>query len=235
MTPTEIQAVFSAQVENMRELERAWNHINRDMNLAFVNAQDVAVSYETKLLALVYCALSESVLSKLIHTPNGLSPDEIRQVKQALASTGIRDAWKKCVALGIARVYGQKSNHVPNAHQKLDALVEEYIHETSLLRNKIAHGQWVQALNRDHTAINHEITSEIVNLDVVDLYRRKHALETLWKLVEDLIKSPNRAHHRDYWKYVSKFEEQQKKMQTWTVGKKVQSLRHKKKRAPGNV
>lgn len=221
-------AVFRAQTTNVRELERAWVHINRQINALILQKNQKSVEISTKLLALIYCALAESLFSKLIHTPYGLPLDEICQVKGATTAHGVKAGWLKCAELAMKRVEGAKSNHGHNVLQRLSVMIEQYIFDPSLVRNKLAHGQWSVALNRDNTAVNSDITKEIEAHTVVELYRRKHALEKLAAILEDIIESPNRAHHRDYWAHLTEFEARQKELEGWTIEKKVADLFTKK-------
>lgn len=231
MNEQEINEIFLAQTENVRELERAWNHINRDINHAYLKGQGAAVAYETKLMALVYCALAEAVFSKLIHTPHGFTSDEIGQIKRVNNDNGVREGWSKCLDLALMRVEGNKSGHVPNVKKKLKIFIDSYIFDPSILRNKIAHGQWVKALNRPNDAVNPELTKEINEITVVDLYKRKFAFVKLASILEDIIESPNKAHHRDYWDHLVKLDEEQKNMESWTVEGKVAQLKAKYERS----
>jgi len=232
MNDEQIETIFAAQVQNVRELVRAWKHLNRDVNAACLKSQSTSLRIETKLLALVYCALAEAMFSKLIHTPKALSADAILQIKQELAIAGVREGWKKCVEIVLMAVAAKNSSHAPNVRKTLGHLIDEYIHDPSMLRNKIAHGQWVIALNRENTAVNEEISMEIAELDVVELYRRKHALEMICSIIEDLIKSPNRAHQRDYWVHTVELGEKQKQMKQWSLETKVEQLREKRSHTP---
>jgi hypothetical protein len=224
-------AVFQAQTENVRALHQAWKHINRQTNASLLNKDSASAEINTKLLAVIYCALAEAVFSKLIHTPYGLTLDEIDQIKKA-GKQGVKLGWTKCAELAIRRVEGTKPNHPPNALQKLTALINEFIYDPSLLRNKIAHGQWRVALNTDHTAINVDLTKEIAGYTVVEFYRRRHSLQRLSSIIEDLIESPNKAHRKDYWKHLAEMEAEQSAMATWTVVEKTAQLRSKKSFAP---
>lgn len=226
--------VFRAQTKNVQELERSWKHINRQLNALLLTSNDVAVHVNTKILALVYCALAEALFSKILHTPKGLTLDEIQQVKAATKFGGVKEGWIKCVELAMLSVQGAKGSHGPNVRQRLQRLIEKFIFDPSLLRNKLAHGQWCIALNRENDAINSQLTSEISALDVVEIYRRKSALQRLAAILEDIIESPNKAHHRDYWDHLDKFEKDQQKMAEWTLTKKVQQLREKAAYAPLN-
>ncbi len=235
MTPTEIRNIFEAQVENVRELERAWKHVKRDINRALISSNEVASRIETKLLALIYCALAEALFSKLIHNHHSFTSDEIGQIKSALSSGGVKDAWNRCIELCLRKIPASKSNHPHNVRQKLTAIIDEHIHEPSLLRNKIAHGQWSLALNRDNTKQNPDITNEIQKLSVVELERRKDALIMLNVIVKDLVESPTKAHHRDYWSYLCKLECEQKSKAIWTIQERITRLKHKKSFAPPGV
>ena len=230
MNASAIEAIFKAQVDNVRELERAWKHINRDINSAYLRQQPKAVRYETKLLAFVYCALAEATFSKLIHNPHAFDWSEIEQIKNASRESGVREGWKKAVQLCLRRVDARNTGYLQNVTQTISRIIEKYIFDPSILRNKIAHGQWVHALNRENSAVNSDLTAEISNVDVVELHRRKEALGTLTSVVEDLIKSPNRAHQRDYWTYLVQLEEKHRNMEGWTIERKVQQLREKKAR-----
>lgn len=219
--------VFKAQTENVRTLEQAWVHLNRTINQALVNNQITTADIHTKLLAQVYCAYAEAVFSKLIHTPYGLTLEEIRQTKSA-ASSSIVNGWKKCIDLSLRKVAGRNSNHVPNTKQKLYSLIALYVEDPSILRNKIAHGQWKIALNRNNTQVNSAITQRVSNANSVNLFKLKKAFESLYRILEDIIESPNKAHHRDYWCHIVSFEENQLKMLPWTLEAKIQKLQFKK-------
>lgn len=224
-------SMFQAQTKNVRGLHQAWKHVNRQINAALRDGDHTAVEINTRLLALIYCALAEATFSKLLHTPHGLSLDEIQQIRSANNSHGVKFGWITCAELAVRRVDGAKHNHQANVLQKLRNLIEEFIYDPSLIRNKLAHGQWHVALNRDNTAVNEELTSEISGCTAIDLYRRRYSLEHLAAVLEDLIESPNRTHRRDYWKHLAEMEAQQQQISGWTLERKTAQLRAKKSRS----
>jgi hypothetical protein len=224
--------IFHAQCENVRALSMVWRQINSNVNRHYMKDQAVLAERETRLLAIVYCALAESIFSKLINTPRGLSLQEIAQVKSVQVDRGVKEGWLKCVELALTRVDAQRSNHLPNARQRLTRLINSYIFDPSLIRNKLAHGQWCIALNRGSTAINADLTSEIQSLDVVELYRRRTALDSLSAILEDIIESPNKAHMRDYWPRLVAFESTAAVQSAWTLAAKVAALKQKASRRP---
>jgi hypothetical protein len=219
--------VFRAQTDNVRALEITWRDLNRQINSSIVSKNEGAVASLTRLLAITYCALAEATFSKTVHTPQCLHADDVAQIKNAARTAGVVAGWKKCVTIALRRVEG-KANHAPNVRQRIHKLIDTYILDPSLLRNKLAHGQWVVALNRENTKINSELTSQISRLDVVQLYRYKEALSSLSRIVEDMIESPRKAHPRDYWAHVSELENTQLTMATWTLEKKRGALLQKK-------
>jgi hypothetical protein len=225
-------AVYKAQTTNVRELELAWSHTNKQINSLLITKQNKAVEITTKSLTLIYCALAESIFSKLIHTPYGLTLDEIVQVKKAANNDGVKYGWLKCAELSIRHIDGSKSGHKHNVRLRLTRLIDTYIFDPSLIRNKLAHGQWSVALNRKNDAVNNAITLEIKKHSIVELYKRKHALTSFSLIMEDIIESPNKAHHRDYWKHMTEMEETQHKLSSWTLQVKIDQLTKKKNFRP---
>ena len=227
MEDNEIASLFMAQTTNVRALEQAWSHINKTINAAYSNGDVASAEIHTKLLAQIYCAFAEAVFSKLIHTPGGLTESEIAQIKSR-GKSNVVSGWKKCVELSLRKVEGQSSGHVANTKKKINELIDLYIYDPSLLRNKIAHGQWKVALNKNNTRVNARLTEQLQEIDVVKLYRFKKAFQSLYRIVEDIIESPNKAHHRDYWCHIVQFEQTQTKMSNWTLERKIEGLRKKK-------
>jgi hypothetical protein len=220
-------AIFNAQTQNVRELERAWKATQRTINARLARGDFGNALLHTKIQALILCALSEAWFSKLIHTPYGFQLQEIVQIKEA-ARTNIKDAWIKCLELGLRKIESSpKSSYVPNTRQAVEKLIEKYVAESALLRNKVAHGQWVRALNREHTAINKDVSQQLADLDTVQLGRVKEGLNGLCAIVESLIESPDRTFHRDYWVIVAETNAKLDDMETWTLQAKVKFLQLK--------
>lgn len=223
-------AIFKAQVTNVKELEKAWKHLQRTINRELIKENHTSAKLHTKMLALVFCAWSGANFSKLIHTPHGFDLDEIDQIKKETKSN-IVHGWDKCLTLGLRHINSStKSNYLPNIQQKVSSLIKKYIQNPSLIRNKIAHGQWIKALNRDNTAINLDLTSTIEKIDVVVLNIWKESYKGLANIIEALIESPDRAFRRDYWKEIVELEQFLKDTSSWTLADKIRLLQRKKPR-----
>jgi hypothetical protein len=226
--------IFNAQVENVRELDKSWKHIKRSINRDLIKGNQSAVRFHTKLLSLVYCSCLEARFSKLIHTPYGFELCEIEQIKKA-SKDNVVDGWKECISIAVLKINHGKSNYVPNIKQRLTELIELYVEKPSQLRNKIAHGQWVKALNRNNTAINNNLTNEIKALDVVKLDILYDACKGLCEIVEALIESPNRTFHREYWIILANLEAHLERTAEFSLSDKVNILKAKQQIVTSNI
>lgn len=220
--------IFNAQTANVRELQKAWKHLNRAINHDLKNDQIESAKLKTKLLALVFSAWSEANFLKLIHTPYGFEINEIEQIKE-IAKSDIVAGWKKCLELGLRKISNRgRSNYIPNIRREVEKIIDKYIKRPRLLRNKIAHGQWVEALNARNDNTNPDISSQIASLDVVTLMKWKLAYEQLSKIIELLIESPDKAFHRDYWECVDSIKSKIEKCEQWSLEEKIKKLKLKK-------
>ncbi|RTL56835.1 MAG: hypothetical protein EKK46_03975 [Rhodocyclaceae bacterium] len=220
--------VFQAQTANLRVLEQGWNHTKRGIHRDLIADNQPSVELQTKLLALIYCAWSETAFSKLIHTPHCFELDEIRQIKAAGEKGSIVTAWGKCVALALKKIQSRNGNYVPNVKQELGRLIKTYVEEPSQLRNKVAHGQWRIALNSKNTAQNPELTASLADIDLVKLDLLKEGCEGLCLIVESLIESPEKAFHRDYWPLLCQVKERLANSARFTLEAKTQLLKQKR-------
>ncbi|KRC68280.1 hypothetical protein ASE30_20795 [Achromobacter sp. Root83] len=225
--------VFQAQTQNLRVLERGWKHIKRGIHRDLLANNEASAELQTKILALTYCAWSETAFSKLIHTPHCFELDEIRQIKAAGERGSIVTAWEKCVALALRKIHSRNGNYVPNVRQELSRLIKIYIETPSQLRNKVAHGQWQVALNSKNTDRNPDLTASLANLDLVKLDLLKEGCEGLCLIVQALVESPEKAFQRDYWPLLCEVREQLATASKFTLAQKLQLLKKKRSRTGG--
>ena len=220
--------VFQAQTQNVRSLDQAIKQINRAINHSLRVNDTTAAAVQTKTLVLVFSAWAEARFSKLIHTPHGFELDEIRQIKGVYRQFGLERGWDKCLELALRRVFASgRTGEIPNKRQQISRIIKTYIVEPSLLRNKIAHGQWKVALNRDNDAQNADITQKLTDLDIIVVSIWLEAYEFLARIIEDLIESPNKTFRRDYWLHLSELEAFLAKSKNWTLQAKIASLKRK--------
>jgi hypothetical protein len=223
--------VYKAQTKNVQEIDKVRKQINRAINDALKRGDKVAVQALTKTMALVFCAWVEANFSKIIHTPYGFSLDEIQQIKKIYRENGVEKGWEKCVELGTLKASKRKnSNYLPNIRLELRRLIQQYIVEPSLLRNKIAHGQWTIALNRENSAENKQLTDSLALLDVVTVSKWFKVHGHISQIVESLIESPSKTFHRDYWVEIAELEEFIVETENWSLEQKVNKLKQKQRR-----
>jgi hypothetical protein len=227
--------VYKAQTKNVQEIDKVRKQINRAINDALKRGDKVAVQALTKTMALVFCAWVEANFSKIIHTPYGFSLDEIQQIKKIYRENGVEKGWEKCVELGTLKASKRKnSNYLPNIRLELRRLIQQYIVEPSLLRNKIAHGQWTIALNRENSAENKQLTDSLALLDVVTVSKWFKVHGHISQIVESLIESPSKTFHRDYWVEIAELEEFIVETENWSLEQKVNKLKQKPTPAQGS-
>jgi hypothetical protein len=216
--------IFRAQTENVKLLKKAEEQISRTIKDAMRRGDETSSEVQTKVLALVFCAWAEANFSKLIHTPHGFTLDEIHQIKQA-QQQNLEAGWKKCIELGLKKIpSSSKSSFIPNTKQKINKLVDDYIINPSLIRNKVAHGQWKIALNKSNTAVNNDITKELKALDLVVITKWFKINRYLSNIIENLIESPKKAFQREYWSELTKLYDFLDKSKNWDIETKIQLL-----------
>jgi hypothetical protein len=225
-------AIFQSQTQNARALKVAMRQVHRSINSALRRGNEPANIAFTKIYAFLFCAWAEANFSKVIHTPYGFDISEIDQIKKAKAH-GIREAWKKCLEIGLTHLDAKRGNFLPNARQELERAINNYVYDPSILRNKLAHGQWVVALNRDTTSVQKQTTRKLdtLNLIIVDAWVKSH--ELLANMVETLIEWPKRAFIRDWYKFVVEIEHQMAEANSHSIIE--HSIRLKAKRPPSQT
>lgn len=219
-------AVFRAQTENVRSLESSIKMVRRSINSALRNSDTPVATSFTKIYATLFCGWAEANFYKMLHTPHGFGADEIQQI-QTTKQKGIAVAWKKCVELGLRHLEAKRGSFSPNARKKLNALIDTHVFDPSVLRNKLAHGQWQVALNRNHNGVQAEITSVIGSLDLVKIDAWMSVHRQLAEAIETLIESPKRAFMRDWYALVVNIEENVVKMKGRSIQSHIDRLRAK--------
>lgn len=217
--------IYKAQCVNVRELASARKQVLRTINRAVKTNDKALLGVHTKLFGLLFCAWAEANFSKTIHTPHGFTPNEILQIKRAHADNGIVRGWNKCIELGLRKITARRGSFRPNAAKYLKRKVKLYIEDPSAVRNKIAHGQWSVALNRDNTNVNNDMTTAINSLNAVTIDGWFVCHKKLSEVVEALIESPQKTFIKDYWVILSELEQEMQRRQSWTLETKLQAMK----------
>lgn len=234
MTENEIFDLFTTQSRNVRRLKQVFDSLVKDINFYLKKSDDFQVEIKTKLLALLYSALSEAQFLQIAYTSlgeksgSGFTIPEIENIKKKKDSNGITEGWKLMIDLALKKVGDwEKNSDLHNRRKTMLKIINEYIKEPSILRNKIAHGQWLIAFNKSNTKINQDITNQLEELNVVEITRWFDIHQYLGLIVRDLVQSPQKGFHNNYWTNIIELEKYINKTKNWTIETKLTALKRK--------
>lgn len=227
MTRQEIYDLYVLQSKNVRKLKKVEANLVRTINTYLKKNDSFQVELNTKLYALVYCTLSEAQFIQIVNTPDGFMDTEIEKIKAEKNRNGVVKAWELLFDMAFEKVnVNWKTNaDLQNRRNELQNILDNYIKNPSELRNKIAHGQWDFALNRENTAENTTKTLELTNLTVIQITIWSEVHQFLGLIVRDLIQSPKSGFHRNYWTNLVKLQQFITDSNTWTMSKRIATLR----------
>lgn len=210
---------YSAYVTNVRDFLIAETEIRRTINRALKINKPLTVKVQTKIYALLFSTFSEANFMKLVLTPYGFEQDHVNQI---LRQESIQEKWLKCLELAFLKFTHQKKNsEAPNRSLELKRIIQNYIVDPSVLRNKIAHGQFTVAMNSKGTNLNPKTTNLLEELNFVTIQRWFEINKRLASIIEDLIESPDYAHHKFYYPKYQALVTFIERSSAWTVESKL--------------
>lgn len=133
------------------------------LNSQYKNDKIQQLETFSKYLLFTYCTWSEASFIKLKHTPHGLALNDRFQNY----GRNIETKWKTLIDKIIDRIPNIYSGDISQMKSELKQISEDYIVNNSYIRNKIAHGQWDEALNSDNDDINIVSSQDMSFVDVV--------------------------------------------------------------------
>lgn len=227
MTEQDIYELYVLQSKNVRKIKKVESNIVRTINIYLRKNDDFQVELNTKLYALVYCTLSEAQFIQIVNTPNGFLYTEIEKIKAEKTKNGVVKAWELLfdMAFDKVNVNWKENIDLTNRRNELKIITDKYIKTPSELRNKIAHGQWDYALNRENTKENQPKTQELKDLSIIQISIWSEVHQYLGLIVRDLIQSPKNGFHRNYWCNLTKLQQFLIKSSNWTLKKRIEILR----------
>jgi len=234
MTDLEIKNIHILQSRNVRHLKQVQKSLTIDINLYLIKNDLFQIGIKTKLYSLLYSALSEAQFTQILHTPFGFFHSEILTIQ---SQRSLVDRWNYMLDLSLEKVGDWKINKDLEARRKfLKETISEYIEKPQELRNKIAHGQWVHSLNSANTKENLETTNRIAILNVVTISIWFEVHQFLCFIIRDLIQSPKKSFHNNYWINISNLQSFLTESKNWTLENKVkhQKLKYDNRKLPTN-
>jgi hypothetical protein len=229
MSKTTPSPVYEAQVKNVRKIESSRRILKKHINDCLFRQHKAEADVLTSLYVLLYCTWYEAQFLKLLYTPYGFSGDEIAQVLDKKKYSTIEEKWNKLLSLAIQKVSGwDKSSELPNHLQTIKRYFEEYVIDKALLRNKFAHGQWVEALNSGNNKVNKEVTVKLRSITIVDVDIWFFVTGKLVEVMQMMIATPTKHYRRFYYTLFTEIEDYLERTKAYSVSKKVVMLGEKK-------
>lgn len=225
MTELDIKKLHQLQTQNVKHLKQVENNLRRDINRALVKGDEFKVSMNTKLYSLLYSSLSEAQYLQILYTPYGFTPTQINQIKNA---NGMANKWILMVDIGLKK-FGdfESDSDLSEKRDRLITIISEYIDKPQKMRNKIAHGQWVNALNGSNKLKDDDLSIKISELNVVDIQKWYEVHQYLCFIIRELVQSTEANFEKSYKKNVEKLDKFIIKSSTWTLEQKVKTQRLK--------
>ncbi|MCS4164768.1 hypothetical protein [Sphingobacterium sp. BIGb0116] len=222
MPNPESYLIYQAYVINVRDLTAAETDIKRLINRSLKSGKEHTVLIQTKVYALIYSTFSEASFSKMVLTPYGFEQGFINQILALDLNLSLQEKWIKCLDLAFIKFsLNKKGSEVPNKKLELSRIIQKFVIEPSIIRNKIAHGQFSQAINRQGNLVNPELTKKILDLSFVGVMRLFKINRLLVSIIEDLIESPDYFHHSNYYSKFQKLCDFIEKSASWTNSSKL--------------
>lgn len=187
--------MYEAASKNFREVEKALTQLERAINHSVRNNDRSSVQALTRAQLLLVSVKTEARFTKIIFMPDGLSTEQRELV---LNQPNALSRWKEAVDLSFRRHYkvrpGQTfarvlDHDVLAKHHTLHDLIDNELRLLILLRNKLAHGQWVTPFNTDLTAVEGDSMRLLRTETTLSLKYRDNMASLLGHTVTDLVKS----------------------------------------------
>jgi hypothetical protein len=225
---TQILAIYMAQSENVRHLKQVMKSFQRDINLDIKKKNEFQIKAKTKILSLLYSAWSEAQFVQIVFTEKGFSYAEICILTKCKQDKGITQAWYKMITMAIEKIGCPKTDQILKTRlKKLKEIIKTYIEQPSTLRNKIAHGQWINALKKTLDTIDQNTSTTLDELDPVVISKQIEIHQHLGKIVRDLVQSPSKGFSRDYINNIANLENYIIRTKSWSLIAKQNELSRK--------
>lgn len=219
-TPEQIFNVYVLQSENVRYLWKVKKNQLTELNCCIKKKDNFSLKAKTTMFALLYSAWSESQFVQIQNTPNAFFPREIEDIQAKTKSHGIVAGWVMLVDIAFSKVGDvDKNSDLQKRHESILKRIKEIIEQESIIRNKIAHGQWVNALNRKQSDES-PVTEKMDELDYVKIDRLFEIHKLLGVILRDLVQSPQNGFHQNYWQDSQKLLNYADKTKNYSVENK---------------
>ncbi|CAA6805756.1 MAG: Unknown protein [uncultured Sulfurovum sp.] len=254
--------MFQKQTKNVQYLKTVITQLNRDINDSIRKKDIETEEIRVKLLALTYSAWSEAQFTQIIYTPNAFTIDEINSMIKIKSIFG---KWEKLINLSFEKIETYKyiekeknmqklkdenrnseiqilcqefQNHNNLIKEKKDEItyfLKKYIKEPSSIRNKIAHGQWINALDdseirakepppNPHLKINFDLTDKLSKLNPLSIMREFEVHTELGQIIRKIIEFKSKGFTSEYDIHMNKIKLRLEETESFTMERKREKL-----------
>jgi hypothetical protein len=226
---TDNDPLYQGWVDNVKRLKKAKSNINRLINIEIklsktlpsgdIRQTDLEkISDLTKSAFLIYSSYTEANLLRLIHLPNSFESAEVKAIIKA-KQNNIINGWFKAIQLASNKnnVSIVGGSTIAMCEQSLQGIINSYLRDPSLIRNKLAHGQWSTAYNRNCSSLNSNPMVEPNNLDIAKIDGWYLIFDKLAELLKQLIQSPNQGFAVQYSQLIQEINTIAIEVQSWNL------------------
>jgi ribosomal protein L20 len=193
--------LYKAHVNNLRAVDTAFERIVRELNASLARGDEKTADALLKTAMLLLGGWAENRLKKLLYEPNGFSGAHRATINSANSQLA---SWQVALEQGFRMRYALPSAALSvvlpltprSYYNALVSTLENELRPIIEVRNKLAHGQWVRALNSDNTDFA-PLTVALINGENAHTIKcKKRVLSNLAMIIHDLI-AGNHAFLRD--------------------------------------
>ncbi len=225
MTDLEIKTLHQLQTKNVKHLKKVEKNLRMDINRFLIKGDDFKVSMNTKLYSLLYSSLSEAQFLQILYTPNGFTQSQINKIKK---ESSIVEKWNLMLDISLKKFGDYELDLNLNKRRiELRDIIEKYIKEPQKMRNKIAHGQWVNAFNGSNKVKDENLSEKIKELTVIDIQRWYEVHQYLCFIVRDLVQSSLFTFEKSCNVNLSELNNFLNRSSSWTLSNRTRALKLK--------
>lgn len=223
--------------DNYRAVAAGFEQALESLQRAVAAEDDRAVEAQSRVAAFLLSAKIEARFHKLSFEPP--VPDEFRARvnRREGRSPSLIEKWKRTVRGAFSLYYATSGDFMSSdapaeAREQCGLHLEALPHLESVieLRNKIAHGQWQHALNREGTEINPEKTKQLQEDNLLSLHLKDRVAQIVADAVNDLVVS-KRTHDRDLKKHQRSLNDVLRELETRSYEKFAENIRSRERKA----
>ena len=195
--------LYKAHVKNLRSIETGREQVYLQLKQAIAAKRLTTSDALLRVYLLLTGTWAECRLRKLLCEPNGFSDQQRAEILEANSQLS---RWQQAIEKGFRKRYGvgkaklTLKNLKWSAHQRYEALsklLNDELRPLIEMRNKLAHGQWLRALNHAETDLAVDMIAAINQENALSAHYKGKLITHVADVVHDLV-SGGVAFERDF-------------------------------------